>query len=134
MAKVKIQVVLRNGKLQPATEYDAMQLSDHKENSTFALHRTNHRSNPHHALYWAALRNACDATGMWPTEQHLHHELKLACGYYKTTISQFTGGIVRSTDSISFSEMDQIEFNKYFELAMGKLAEVIGYDPLSLKG
>ena len=37
---------------------------------------------------------------------------------------------MRVIDSISFDEMDQKEFNKYFEMAMAKLSEAIGYDPL----
>jgi hypothetical protein len=37
---------------------------------------------------------------------------------------------VNIPDSISFDKMNQTEFNKFFELAMAKLAEGIGYDPL----
>jgi len=37
---------------------------------------------------------------------------------------------MRVIDSISFDDMDQKEFNKYFEMAMEKLSEAIGYDPL----
>ena len=91
---------------------------------------TGTRSNPHHNLYWSTLKTACESTGMWPTAQHLHHELKLVCGYYKTTISPLTSSIVRHVDSTEFSAMTQAEFMTYFELAMSKLAEAIGYDPI----
>jgi len=37
---------------------------------------------------------------------------------------------MRIMDSISFDDMSQKEFNNYFELAMEKLADAIGYDPL----
>ena len=129
---MNIQIQIRNGNLVPVSQYDAQRLEDFKDGALFNLKSTRQRSNQHINLYWATLRNVCTATQKWPTEKHLHHELKLACGYYKTYFSQITGGIIRSVDSISFEEMDQAEFNKYFEMAMAKLAEAIGTDPLGL--
>ena len=37
---------------------------------------------------------------------------------------------MRVMDSISFDDMSQQDFNNYFELAMQKLTEAIGYDPV----
>ena len=39
---------------------------------------------------------------------------------------------MRMIDSINFDEMDQKEFNQYFEMSMAKLAEAIGYDPIEV--
>ena len=39
---------------------------------------------------------------------------------------------MRVIDSISFDDMEQDEFNSYFEMAMAKLAETLGYDPLDV--
>ena len=69
-------------------------------------------------------------TGKWPTEHHLHDELKIACGYVRIKLSGLNGELVNIPDSIRFDKMTQQEFTKYFELAMQKLAEGIGYDPL----
>ena len=128
--KYRPQMFLRDGQLLPVTAYDAEKMDDYKEGQTFNLHSTGKRSNPHHNLYWSALRRTVKATDMWPTEAHLHHELKLACGYYKTRVSPLTGEVVKATDSISFDDMSQNEFHVYFERSMEKLAEAIGYDPL----
>jgi hypothetical protein len=46
-------------------------------------------------------------------------------------LSALNGELVNIPDSISFDKMDQREFNTFFELAMTKLAEGIGYDPIS---
>lgn len=129
---INLQMQLRNGQIVPVTQYDAQRLEDYKDGSLFNMKPTKQRSNPHHNLYWATLRNVCDATGKWPTDQHLHHELKIVCGFYKTHFSPLTGSIVRIVDSISFDKMTQQEFNTYFELAMQKLADAIGCDPLEL--
>ena len=78
-----LQVYIRDGQLLPISQYDAEQLEDAKPGQAYNLKPTGSRSNPHHNLYWSALRNVCKATGKWPTEKHLHEELKFACGYYK---------------------------------------------------
>ena len=126
----RIQVELRDGQLLPVSQHDAERLGECKFGQLFNLSVTGTRSNPHHNLYWSTLKTACESTGMWPTAQHLHHELKLVCGYYKTTVSPLTHSIVRHVDSTVFSSMTQAESMTYFELAMSKLAEAVGYDPL----
>ena len=40
------------------------------------------------------------------------------------------GELVNIPDSISFDKMEQHEFQRYFDMAMTKLAEGIGYDPI----
>lgn len=126
----KIQVQIRDGQLLPVSHYDAERLEDAKQGQVFNLTPTGKRSNPHHNLYWSTLRSVCKATSKWPTEEHLHDLIKLACGYYKFEYSSLVGGFVKMTDSISFDKMTQQEFNQFFESAIEKLAEDLGYDPL----
>lgn len=126
----KLQMELRNGRLQPVSMYDAERMEDYPEGTLFNLTNTGKRSNPHHNLYWTTLRRVAKATGKWPTEHHLHDELKIACGYVRIKLSALNGELVNIPDSISFDKMSQQEFQRYFELAMAKLAEGIGYDPI----
>ena len=128
---MKIQVHIKNGQLLPVSQYDAERLEEAKQGQVYNLTATGHRSNPHHNLYWSTLRGVCKATGKWPTERHLHDELKIACGYYQMKYSTITGSFLRVLDSISFDDMTQQEFNIYFEMAMAKLTEAIGYDPIT---
>lgn len=129
-SRFNIQVELKNGQLLPITQYDAERIEDYKNGQVFTLISTRKRSNPQHNLYWGILRKACKSTGKWPTERHLHDELKIACGYYQMKYSSITGSFLRVLDSISFDDMDQQEFNQYFEMAMSKLTEALGYDPI----
>ena len=126
----KLQVQLSNGRLVPVSQYDAERMDDYAQGSLFNLSPTKQRSNPQHNMYWSTLRRVAKATGKWPTEHHLHDELKIACGYVRIKLSALNGELVNIPDSISFDKMNQAEFFKYFELAMKKLAEGIGYDPL----
>ena len=127
----KLQMELRNGQLVPVSQYDAERMEDYPQGTLFNLTSTGKRSNPHHNLYWSTLRRVARDTGKWPTEHHLHDELKIACGYVRIKLSALNGELVNIPDSISFDKMDQREFNTFFELAMTKLAEGIGYDPLA---
>lgn len=126
----KIQVQLKDGQLLPITEYDAEKLEDAKNGQVYNLSATGQRSNPHHNKYWVVLRRVCAATGKWPDAEHLHDEIKYACGYYRLKYSSLAGQFLRIPDSISFDEMTQQEFNEYFDMAMHTLAEDLGYDPL----
>ena len=129
-SRSKIQGELKNGHLLPISEHDASQIESLKNGQAFDLTVTGKRSNPQHNLYWSTLKKVCDATGKWPTDKHLHNDLKWACGYVKLRYNNLTGSHMRIVDSINFNEMDQSEFNLYFELAMAKLSEATGYDPL----
>ena len=55
----------------------------------------------------------------------------MACGFFQTVVSEF-GGIYYFPDTIAMNKMNQKEFNEFFELAMEKLADAIGIDPLEL--
>lgn len=130
MTKKRIQVELRDGRLLPVSVYDAELLGDCKNGQLFDMTRCGKRSNPQHNMYWSMLRNVCKATGKWPDEQHLHAELKLACGFYMTKFSELGGDFMRVPDSINFDAMDQQEFQAYFDAAAAKLSEALGFDPL----
>jgi len=131
MAKLNLQVQLSNGRLVPVSQYDAERMDDYAQGALFNLLPTKQRSNPQHNMYWAVLRRVAKATGKWPTEHHLHDELKIACGYVRIKLSALNGELVNIPDSISFEKMTQQEFQQYFDMAMEKLADGIGYDPLA---
>ena len=126
----KLQMELRNGYLVPVSQYDAERMEDLPDGTLFNLSQTGKRSNPHHNMYWGILRSVCRATGKWPREENLHEDLKWACGYVRLRYNTLSGQYMRSPDSISFDDMTQQEFNTYFEMAMEKLAESLGYDPV----
>jgi|TARA_R100001510_G_C7652874_1_gene210831 hypothetical protein len=125
-----LQVVKRDGVLHPVTRYDAEILETYTTNQLFDIQAVSERSPQHHKLYWSILNNVVKATNKWATASHLHDDLKMLCGYYRTVINKANGGVYYVPDSIAFNKMDQKEFNDFFETAMQKIAETIGYDPL----
>ena len=117
------------GEFEPVSSFDAEQLAQCSRGQVFTVKANNERSIEHHRMYWSILSSVVKATGRWATVDHLHRDLKMACGYYQTVASEM-GGVYYLPDSIAMKKMDQKEFNVYFEHAMEKLSETIGYDPV----
>ena len=132
MARVKkpeIHVQLKGGALIPTTAYDADRLGDYKEGEIFSIKTTRGRSVPQLGKYFLILRQVCRSTGRWDNEYELHDQLKLACGLYTIGVNKVDGSYYKVPSSVSFEEMEQQEFNRYFDDAMIALAAAIGYDP-----
>lgn len=116
--------------LSAATPYDLELLLAYPMGHEFDLSPRSGRSPKHHRTYWKALNTVVKSTGRWPSSKHLHRELKLACGYVEKMIDWRTGETITIPDSIAFGKMDQAEFKVYFDIAMNKLGEAVGFDPL----
>ena len=128
--KPTLQVFKRDGVLYPVTRYDAETIEEMPNDQLFDLKPTSKRSEQHHKKYFAVLNDVVKTTDKWPTSQHLHDDLKMLCGYYRTVVNKHNNQVYYIPDSIAFTKMDQQEFSKFFDQAMGKLSEAIGYDPL----
>lgn len=117
--------------LSPVHGRDAEILMSDPAGTEYDLVKRTKRSNPQNALYWSALTCVVRATDKWPTPEHLHHELKLVCGFKMTVVDWDTGRVTQAVDSTAFDAMTNDEFRVYFDRAMEKLAEHIGFDPLA---
>ena len=124
-------VMLTPTGLVPVSPYDAEEMDQFSHGAEFDLVSRSKRSFKHHRTYWKALGGVVKATGKWPTSAHLHDELKLACGFRQTIIDWQTGEAKEVIDSIAFDKMTQQEFKVYFDMAIAKLSERVGYDVLA---
>jgi len=75
------------------------------------------RSLPKHRLYWSVVRQVMKNTELWATERGLHELLLTACGVTRSMIT-LDGDIRLIPDSIAFDNMEEDEFNRYFDQAM----------------
>tara|TARA_R110002167_G_scaffold34895_11_gene111498 strand:+ start:330 stop:740 length:411 start_codon:yes stop_codon:yes gene_type:complete len=132
-SKPTLQVEKRDGQFLPLTQYDAHEIEAHPNGQLYDVKPVAVRSDPHHKLYWAILGKAVRDTNLWASSSHLHDDLKMLCGHYRTVVNQASGGIYYVPDSIAYNKMDQSEFSQYFEQSMMKLSETLGYDPTILK-
>lgn len=130
-SKESAGLVVRKGMkgLYPASPFDAEQLDAFPVGTEFRAASLTKRSLPQHRTYWRALSGVVAATEAWPTAEHLHRALKRDLGYV-TTVLGLNGKPFEDEDSTAFDAMNQEQFQAYFNTAMKRLAEVVGYDPL----
>lgn len=89
---------------------------------------TKPRNLQHHKKFWALLDIVCEATGRWPTSEAVLLELKDALGYVQQrTLSN--GKKLDVPRSISFTSMDQIAFEDFYERSLKTLCEMAGGIP-----
>lgn len=127
----KIPLVLRRTErgLEPRSRSARDFLDQYAVHSDVEVIVKKRRSLPQLRLYWAMLNNVIEATGAWPTAEHLHDALKMDLGYV-TPIKTMDGKMVLIPDSAAMSKMDSAQFKTFFDAAAAKLAEVCGFDPL----
>ena len=128
----KIPLVLRRTErgLEPRSQLARDVLAQYALHSDVEITVRKRRSLPQLRLYWAMLQNVVEATGAWPTAEHLHDALKLDLGY-TTPVKDMDGKLVMIPDSAAMAKMDSSQFRAFFDAAAKRLAEVCGFDPLA---
>lgn len=117
--------------LSPVSGFFADQIYADADGTEYDLVKRSKRSNPQNGLYWSVLGEVVRATGAWPTAEHLHDDLKLVTGYSRKAVNWETGDTSTIPDSTAFNAMNADQFRVYFDTAMQKLSEHLGYDPLA---
>jgi len=119
------------GVLSPVSQFDAEEFLSFPNGMLFDLIPRNKRTLPLHRTYWQALTKAVEATGRWQSREALHTSLKVAMGLVEP-IYDLRGNVTgMQPHSTAFAAMDQGEFKVYFDGAMAKLSEAVGYDVLA---
>ncbi len=89
------------------------------------------RSLPQLRMFWAMLQNVVEATGAYPTAEHLLDAMKVEMGY-TTPMRLLSGEVVFVPDSIALGRMDSAQFRGFFDRAVELLARTYGFDPLAV--
>lgn len=116
-------------RVSPVSAIDFEFLSEYPPGTELEIKPRSKRTYPLHRTYWKALSETVKATDKWPTAEHLHKSLLQACGYV-TVNHGLDGTPFITVDSTAFKAMNQAEFKGYFDRAMEKLAQSVGFDPL----
>jgi hypothetical protein len=76
------------------------------------------------------LQNVVEATGAYPTAEHLHDAVKIHLGF-TTPMKRLDGEVVWIPDSVALAKMDAAQFKTFFDEAARLLAGTYGFDPLA---
>lgn len=117
--------------LRPLRSWDQDSILSDPTGTEYEAVKVGKRKPKQHRTYWKALSLAVKSTDKWASAEHLHEELRLACGFYRTAVNLSTGQIMLIADSTAFGSMDQEAWQLYMDKAMEVLAKTIGYDPLA---
>ena len=112
----------RMGALRPADQHATEALKGFKPGEYLRVDVVRPRNGQHHKLFFALLQTVFDNMGedletRYPTIDRLLYEIKLQTGYFD--MHETTGGkMIPLVQSISFSKMEQGDFDVFFGKAM----------------
>lgn len=108
------------GGLFPTTSLSEQFIQSMPEHATFKAVMTRPRIIKHNAKYWKLL-SVVAPHGGYTDVKRLHKDIKKGLGLFTTYKNAFTGKEEIELDSTSFDNMDQQEFEPYYE----KVVELI---------
>jgi hypothetical protein len=92
------------------------------------------RNLAHHRKFWALLNVFWAASGDWSSPYMVLIELKVRLGHVQAVLIRETGEIVHVPKSISFAQMDQTQFDEFYEKAVIELCKMGGgIEPAALR-
>jgi len=126
---MKILVVKTiNGFLKPAYDSDFEAFSKMPVNETFEIEYTKRRNSKFHRKYFALLKLAFENQSDYRTLEEMRHDFTIVCGYYNEHVNKITGDIHKKADSISFSQMDELEFSELYEKTKNLISKWLGIE------
>ena len=120
--------------LMPVSRYAADVLESAAMGSLFKLAPTKGRSHPQLGWYWIAMKTLAEATGEWPTAEHVHRDVKRALGYVSRRVDPFTGDEIEELDSTAFDKMTHQQFTEYLKKVKLLFLEQMGIDIVEMMG
>ena len=138
MAKAKkqadsppLRMKVEGGRLAPVTPYDAERLDTYRKGSEVNVYITQDRADKLTRKYWAILGLVVKQCNVkHKTSTALHDALKWELGYVE---AWWTLDGKLKARPVSITDMDAPEFEEFYRLAMDRLYEATGVDPLTLR-
>ena len=125
-------VKTQSGVLAPFDDADAQRMAKIKTNEVVRAEITKPRNLLFHKKFMALVRLVFENQERYNSIEDLLVEFKLKVGNYKEHITT-DGKIVYVPKSISFSQMDEYEFNEFYNKALNVLGKIIKVDSETLR-
>ena len=113
----------------PYNEFSQDEIAGLANGQVFKAAPRKGRKESTNGAYWIGINTAVKATDAWPTQQHLHDDLKRLCGYVDTYHNPLKGCDEIRVQSTAFAKMSEPEFKAYFQLAQAKFIAAMDFDP-----
>lgn len=125
---MKILVVKTPSGLKPLYDSDYDNYSKIPLGEEFEIEYTKKRNSRFHRKFFALLKLAFENQSDYRNFNDLRYDLTIVAGYYEENVNKITGEVTKCAKSISFSQMDEIEFNEYYEAVKDVICRWLGID------
>ena len=111
---MKIQVIQTNGTLRAAKNSDYETFKKMPKNEIFEIEYTKGRNYNFHKKFMALCNLAFDNQDIFTVFNRCRYFIIKEAGYYYEEVNPITGEVTRIAESISFGNMDELEFQKLY--------------------
>ena len=125
---MKIHVIKTLGGLKPYSEKAEQVFSKIQLNEVVEIDYKKQRNVKFHRKFFALINLVYQNQDHYNNIDELREDLTIEAGFYKLVVNKFTGEERRKAKSISFSSMDEIEFNELYNKFLNTIILVFGWD------
>lgn len=112
------------------SDFDNLQIAKLKEGEIYQVELKKPRNIGFHNKFFSLLNACYENQEVFDNPESLRRYLTIKSGYYTTTLTD--KGVFYDAKSISFSSMDQIEFEKFYDAFIFQVIEFLGCDENNL--
>jgi hypothetical protein len=117
-----------NGLLKPAFDEDKENFNKLPKDGYFEIKYTKKRNVRFHRKFFALLKIAYENQSDYRLMEDLRRDLIITSGHYEEVVNVITGEVYKIAKSISFSNMEETEFNLIYNDVKEVIIKWLGID------
>lgn len=125
---MKLLVIKTPRGLLPVYDSDMEIYSKIPMNEEFEIEYVKKRNLKFHKKYFALLKLAFENQSDYRLLEDLRRDVIITAGWYDETVSVITGEVLKVAKSISFAQMDEVEFSQLYEKTKDVISRWLGID------
>jgi hypothetical protein len=130
---MKLHVIKTQTGLKPAYDSDYEIYSKIPLNEVFEIEYRKPRNLLFHRKYFALMKLAFENQSDYRNLNDLRRDISIVAGYYDEVVNKVTGEVYKMPKSISFSQMDEIEFSELYERTKDVICKWLGVNDESIE-
>ena len=130
---MKVTVIKTLGGLKPYDTNAENVFKKIKLNEAIMIDITIPRNIDFHRKFFTLIRLVFENQEHYKNKDELRADLTIESGYFTTYINKFTGEEIKKAKSISFANMDDLEFSNLYNDFLNTVVRVFGWDGLDIE-
>jgi hypothetical protein len=123
---MKLHVIKTQTGLKPAYDSDYEVYSKIPLNEVFEIEYKKPRNYNFHKKYFGLIKLAFENQSDYRNLNDLRRDISIVAGYYDEVVNKVTGEVYKMPKSISFAQMDEIEFSELYERTKDVICKWLG--------